>query len=109
LNYPPFSRFIHIRISGKDKAQTRKYAHELGGVCHTLRKKKNLETSIEILGPIEASLQKIANHYRWQVLLKGSSSQLLHQLIHLLTLEDIYKAARRDVQIVIDVDPLYMM
>lgn len=110
LNYPPFSRIIHIRISGKDKNKTSQYAKDLGSACNAIRKrKKAFLKSIEILGPIEASLQKIATYYRWQILLKGMSSQSLHQFVHSLFLENIYKTARRDVQVVIDVDPLYMM
>jgi len=110
LNYPPFSRIIHVRISGKDKNKTQRYTQELGAVFHAIKKRdKDLFKSIEILGPIEASLQKIASFYRWQILLKGNSSQSLHQFIHSLFLENIYKTAKRDVQVVIDVDPLYMM
>ncbi|MBW1847247.1 MAG: hypothetical protein JRJ27_08940, partial [Deltaproteobacteria bacterium] len=63
-----------------------------GAVCQAIRKRdKDLLKSIEILGPIEASLQKIASFYRWQILLKGNSSQSLHQFIHSLFLENIYK------------------
>ncbi|MBW1849072.1 MAG: hypothetical protein JRJ27_18500, partial [Deltaproteobacteria bacterium] len=81
LNYPPFSRIIHVRISGKDKNKTRRYTQELGAVFHTIKKRdKDLLKSIEILGPIEASLQKIASFYRWQILLKGNSSQSLHRI-----------------------------
>jgi primosomal protein N' (replication factor Y) len=110
LNYPPFSRIIYVRISGKDENKTRQYAQGLGAACHTIRKReKGLLKSIEILGPIESTLQKIATYYRWQILLKGTSSQYLHQFVHSLFLENIYKTAKRDVQVVIDVDPLYMM
>ena len=110
LNYPPFSRIIQIRISGKDKDRTSRYAKDLGDICHVIRKrKKTFLKSIEILGPIEASLQKIATYYRWQILLKGISSKSLHLFVHFLFLENIYKTARRDIQVVIDVDPLSMM
>ncbi|MBW1815364.1 MAG: hypothetical protein JRJ39_17495, partial [Deltaproteobacteria bacterium] len=39
LNYPPFSRIIHVRISGKDKNKTRRYTQELGAVFHTIKKR----------------------------------------------------------------------
>ena len=37
LNYPPFSRMIRLKISGKDPALTQNYAHKLGDRCRTLK------------------------------------------------------------------------
>jgi len=110
LNYPPFSRIIHIRISGKDRMKTRRYAKDLGAMCHAVRKKgKIFLASIEVLGPVEASLQRIAKQYRWQILLKGSTSKSLHQFVRCLYNETIFKRGQEDLQVIIDVDPLYMM
>jgi len=110
LNYPPFSRIIQIGISGKDAEKTKKYAQTLGVVCNRLRKKSgSIYNSLEILGPIEASVKKISRQYRWHILLKGVVSSTLHQFVRLLLKEGQFKPGPRDVQVVIDVDPFYMM
>lgn len=110
LNYPPFSRIIHIRISGKDKEKARRYANDVGMVCNAIQKREPLfQKAIEILGPLEASFKKIASQYRWQILLKGMDSKSLHQFVHLLLSDAIYKKVKKDVRVIIDVDPLYMM
>ncbi len=104
------SRIIQIRVSGKNKEKAGRYAQDLGKVCEDIRTSNpSMQKTIEVLGPIEASLQKVAKHYRWQILLKGVSSQSLHQLVHSLSLHPLYKTAKPDVQIVVDVDPFYMM
>lgn len=110
LNYPPFSRMVQIKISGKNKEKTRHHAEFVGNLCYEInRKYKSLSTSIEMLGPIEAPLFKIAKQYRWQILLKGLKVKPLHQFLRTLWLENQAKVNRRDVKVVLDVDPIFMM
>jgi len=110
LIYPPFSRMVQIKISGKNKEKTRHHAQFVGDLCNEIiRTHRTLSTSVEILGPIEAPLFKIAKQYRWQILLKGLKVKPLHQFLRNLWLENLSKINRRDVQVVLDVDPIFMM
>ncbi len=110
LNYPPFSRVVQIKISGKNKEKTRQHAETVGDLCHTLKQKnRSLSKSLEILGPIEAPLFKIAKKYRWQILLKGLEVRSLHRFLHNLWFENRTTIDRRDVKVVLDVDPIFMM
>ena len=110
LNYPPFSRVVQIKISGKNKEKTRQHAETVGDLCHTLKQKnQSLSKSLEILGPIEAPLFKIAKKYRWQILLKGLEVRSLHRFLHNLWFENRATIDRRDVKVVLDVDPIFMM
>jgi primosomal protein N' (replication factor Y) len=110
LNYPPFSRMIQFKISGKDKLMTRDRAAGLGDFCHALKKNNSsLYGSIEILGPIEASLTKIAERYRFQILLKGISAKALHQFVNQILAENPIVFNNRKVRAVIDVDPVFIM
>ncbi|MBW2573909.1 MAG: primosomal protein N', partial [Deltaproteobacteria bacterium] len=69
LNYPPFARMVQLKISGKDKDKTRRHAQDIGDLCDTLKNNNHsFLKSVEILGPIEASLPRIAKRYRWQIL-----------------------------------------
>ena len=110
LNYPPFSRVVQIKISGKNKEKTRQHAQTIGDLCNTLKQKnKLLSRSLEILGPIEAPLFKIAKKYRWQILLKGLEVRPLHRFLNYLWLENRSIINRPDVNVVLDVDPIFMM
>jgi primosomal protein N' (replication factor Y) len=110
LNYPPFSRVVQIKISGKNKEKTRQHAQTIGDLCNTLKQKnRSLSRSLEILGPIEAALFKIARKYRWQILLKGLEVKPLHRFLNNLWLENRSIINRPDVNVVLDVDPIFMM
>ena len=110
LKYPPFSRLVQLKISGRNPQETKKYAHLLGDLCHSLKADKTAHyQSIEIMGPIEASLTRIARRYRWQILLKGLNTRMLHQFINQLMSDHAKVFSRHQVQVAIDVDPLFMM
>jgi len=74
-----------------------------------LQKNKKFLRSIEVLGPIEAALPRIAKLYRWQILIKGSNAKTLHQFIRQLLFENRSVLNNRKVKIVVDVDPFFMM
>jgi primosomal protein N' (replication factor Y) len=61
------------------------------------------------LGPIEAPLPKIAEHYRWQMLLKGSPAKTLHWFVERLVAENPSLFGQRPVKVIVDVDPHFMM
>jgi len=110
LNYPPFTRMIQIRMSGKDRAMTQKQAQWFGESCRVLqRSSRDFHEAIEILGPIEAPLARIAGYYRWQILLKGHPSKALHRFTHLLMVEKQPLLRNRKLRVTIDVDPFFMM
>ena len=110
LNYPPFSRMVQLKISGKNKEKTRQHALALGDLCFYLKKTdKSFLRSLEILGPIEAPIPKIAKHYRWQIFLKGQNVKPLHRFLHKVWFENRAAIQNRDVKVVLDVDPFFMI
>jgi primosomal protein N' (replication factor Y) len=110
LDYPPFSRMVQLKISGKNPEKTRQHAQNIGELCHTLKKNnRSFLKSVEIMGPIEASLPKIAKQYRWQILLKCPSIKQLHRFLHQIWFENKANIVTRDVNVVLDVDPFFMM
>jgi len=110
LNYPPYSRMIQLQISGIDQEKTRDLALILGDACQVLRKSGSAYVqSIDVLGPIAAPLAKIAGHYRWQILLKGLRVKPLHQYVHRLVSDNGSLFNNRNVNVSVDVDPVFMM
>ncbi|RLB82838.1 MAG: primosomal protein N' [Deltaproteobacteria bacterium] len=108
LNYPPFSRMIQLKISGRNEKKTELYAQSIGDFCSTLIKKnKFFIQSIEVLGPIKAYIHKIAKEYRWQILLKGMDVKCLHKFVNDLIFEKRSVFNKRNVKVVVDVDPFF--
>ncbi|MEE4359748.1 MAG: primosomal protein N' [Desulfococcaceae bacterium] len=109
LRYPPFTRLILLRISGTDIKKTETCVQHLGTVCRKLLQEEDtFRSSIEILGPIAAAVAKIADRYRWQLLLKGRSAKSLRLFLRELKEEypDLFRIA--GVRIVADADPYFL-
>jgi primosomal protein N' (replication factor Y) len=110
LNYPPFSRMIQLKISGKNKEKTRQHSQTLGDHCRIVQlSDQSFLKAVKILGPIEASIPRIASRYRWQILLKGMGVKPLHQFVRRVLLKNSAHFNNRDVKVVVDVDPFFMM
>ncbi len=109
LGYPPFSRMIQFRIQGKDKAHTAAHARQLGRRCGALLQARSAYANVEILGPLEAPLPRIAEQYRWQMLMKSPQVKALHGLAREVLLGDDAAPRRQDVSVAVDVDPLFLM
>jgi primosomal protein N' (replication factor Y) len=110
LNYPPFSRMIQLKISGKDPLKTEAHALKLGDVCtHLKSSNSSFYGPVEIMGPIEASLARIAERYRWQILLKSSNSKAMHHFVAQLLAQNPTRFNNPRVRVIIDVDPFFMM
>ena len=110
LGYPPFTRMVAVRISGKDLKRTAGHAGELGEHCRDmLAQKKPLQGQIQVMGPIEAPLSRIANRHRWQILIKSTDTAGLHRFAHELVCFHRRSPAVRDIKVAIDVDPFFLM
>lgn len=94
---PPFGRLIALIIAGKDKKSAQDYAQKL-------RQQTNIHyENVVILGPAEAPLGFLRDHYRFRLLFHAKTPIKLQPLIK----EMIQKAGKSpaQVQLQIDVDP----
>lgn len=108
LAYPPFARMVQVRINGRDKSLTATYTCRLGHLCRQLLNSGRYK-QLEALGPIEAPLSRIANRYRWQLLIKGPHVHQLRGYVHDLLLGPEALAGKSGISVTIDVDPLFLM
>lgn len=97
LNYPPYGRLILIRLSGVNSDEVEKTAVTLADVCINL-----VGSDVDILGPAPASIMRVANRFRWHILLKfrAESQAFLPDLTGLRSF------CPQSVSMTIDVDPL---
>ena len=100
LNYPPYGRLILLKLSSVEAAQVEHTAQvvaaELGN---------NAASGYEILGPAPANILRVANRYRWQIMLKIAAG-LQPQLPDW---HDVRSLCPPSVSLTIDVDPLNLM
>ncbi len=108
LDYPPFSRLINFRLIGNSEKKTKAMAEEMGGLGRHLLKRK-YSRSLEILGPSEEPITKMRGKFRWQMLLKGRSSRLLHQFSQELIAHMEPQMRGKGVHLDVDVDPLFIL
>lgn len=110
LGYPPFSRMAQIRVSAKAPEKAAEVAGRIGERCRQLMSTSpGRRRAIRLLGPLEAPLTKIAGRHRWQLLLISQRSDQLHRMIADIKDGEPLMARGRDVHVVVDVDPVFMM
>lgn len=109
LKYPPFTRLLLVRISGKDSEETRKHAVILGKVLNDLQKSLEYRDSISILGPTASALHRVANLFRWQILIKAGDSKSLHAFMERSRASNPRLFSSKTIKMTLDVDPIFMM
>lgn len=109
LGYPPITRMVQIRISGRNKAHVADVARQMGERCRHALDRQGLPNDLEMLGPIEAPLQRIADQFRWQLLIKSSQVGPLHHFVRRLLFGPQAVAGKSDVSVSVDVDPVFLM
>lgn len=97
LNYPPYGRLILLRLSSLDAIQVQNTAQIIAAALTT--------EEFDILGPAPASVLRVANRYRWQILIKFA----IQSLPQLPDWEEIRNLCPNSVSLTIDVDPLNIM
>jgi primosomal protein N' (replication factor Y) len=110
LGYPPLARMIALRISGKDPQKTADQAKQLGDRCRELLAADGpFNGQVDVMGPIEAPIARIAGHFRWQIIVKSGDTIKLHRFVRQLTNGHGSPSGRRQVRIIVDVDPFFLM
>ena len=109
LKYPPFSRMIQLKISGTDPDRVKEYALRLAGILNSMVKAdKKFLGKMDIMGPVEASIQRISARFRWLILLKSPFSSLLNVLVKSM-MDDPGSTPLAGVSMTADVDPYSLM
>lgn len=99
LQYPPFGRIINLRLSSIKKDMLTGEAKRLGKVAKKIEARHG--NSAQIIGPAESPLSKIRGRFRWQMMIKGTDINKLHQIAR----EIIDNNKNSQVKITVDVDP----
>lgn len=109
LKYPPFGRLTNVLFQGNQEANVKEVAENAGKILIKAMDKNQWGRSLEVLGPVPAPIARIKGRYRWQLLLKGDNSRLVHQATAVVQQAQRALTLGTGVQIVLDVDPVDMI
>ncbi len=100
LRYPPMGQMVLIHLSSESDVAVEKSANELAEYL------RQLDYDWDVLGATPATIAKVANRYRWQILLKFSP-EVLPNVPNLEELRMLVNS--KAVRVAIDVDPLTIL
>ncbi|PID74086.1 MAG: primosomal protein N' [Desulfobacterales bacterium] len=115
LGYPPATRLIHIRISGGSAGRAGEVAAGIGQVLMAAAKappetgEKSGAPAFMVMGPVEAAIPRIADRFRYQILLKGDRPALMRRAVESAREAHPNLFGAAGVSVVVDVDPYFMM
>ena len=98
LKYPPFYYLVSLKVISKDY---NKASLEANKVVNYLR--NNLSKETIVLGPTTASIFKINNNYRFQILIKYRFDDALNKTLKEIDNQYIFN---KDTYVEIDMDPI---
>jgi len=108
--FPPFSRLVNIVFRGRNQKKVESYCKDFAEIFHfsieSLTKTGKFKSTVVSSGANECPIERIANNYRWQILLKSDNPKMLHTLVGRV-LESQPKIS--GVYIEVDFDPLSLL
>jgi primosomal protein N' (replication factor Y) len=102
LGYPPFTRIAMVRIDAEESAAAGKIAAIAARLLGTT-------PGLRILGPAPAPIERIRQRYRWQVMVKATAPREMRAALAAMRAEVAAHAARENVRLAIDIDPVNML
>jgi primosomal protein N' (replication factor Y) (superfamily II helicase) len=97
LNYPPYGKLILLRLSSTNEQIVAETTEKLGIYLTELA----IAGKYEVLGPATATVMRVNNHYRWQIMIK----YVPHLGFKLPDWEVLRNMCPSSVKLTIDVDP----
>ena len=98
IMYPPYCFLISILITGKDLEVVIKESNNIFNYIN-----KNVSKETKVYGPNMASIGKISNLYRYQIIIKYKFDKNLFSVLKYL--DEMYTSNRK-VNLDIDINPL---
>jgi primosomal protein N' (replication factor Y) len=102
LDYPPYSRMVNFRFSGRFESETEQYVEESDKIARQMVSKLPIG-ALEILGPSPCPIYRIRNRFRFQMLLKSQNAGIIHSFSKKLLAS--VSAISSNVRCSVDVDP----
>ena len=107
LFYPPFSTLLLLRLTSPDASAVEQAAHDVGAFLRTFLAEGDYTEAVELLGPAPAPILRIAQRYRWHLLLKVKPQAQGDFELPWIDIQHHLKP-HRTVALTIDVNPMHL-
>jgi primosomal protein N' (replication factor Y) (superfamily II helicase) len=107
LGYPPFTRLAMVRLEGAEAAAVEKIS--VAAAAAIQRRTAESPDALRVLGPAPAPIERIAQRYRWQLMIKATTWSQMRDPLVAMRDELAPRARAADVTLWIDVDPVHML
>lgn len=104
MAYPPFVVLASILIKHKDE----QYAMRSGRILRNALDNANTAGTSRILGPAQASISRIRNEYRFQIILRSTNRKDLRRLIDTALTEAETRGCDRRI-VFVEIDPISLL
>jgi len=104
LGYPPFCVLASLLIKHREHS----YASKMANILRRSLDKANSSRNARVLGPAPASLSRLKNEYRLQIILKGTSRRTLRETLDIALADAEHNGC--DLRTVfVEIDPVNLM
>ncbi|MCK5157224.1 MAG: primosomal protein N' [Spirochaetales bacterium] len=106
--FPPYTRLSRLVFRSKDVKKVVQLSDQAGKILGDVIKEIDCapEQAAEILGPAECPLSKISGNWRWQIIIRSSSLNILHQVTAMF-MNRVKKGS--GIFIEVDIDPVNLL
>lgn len=105
MQYPPYTHIFTVLITGKDERLVIEKAHLLMQYYLYYNKKK----LFRVIGPVSAVISKVADEYRWRILIIGVPRDILLMYGKYCINQFHKKEDAQNIKIQWDIDPMTML
>ncbi len=107
LGYPPYTRLAMVRLEGAEAAAVESLSTAAASALQ--RHAGAGPGALRVLGPAPAPIERIAQRYRWQVMVKAPSWSQMRAPLLAMREALAARAQSSGVSISIDIDPVHML
>lgn len=104
LSFPPVTRMVRLLLRSRSSTKAESEADRAADTAEECIRR--FGPSVELLGPAEAPIGKIAGNTRWQLMLRGPDFREVHAVA--AAVRDMFEPVN-GVYLEIDIDPLSLM
>ncbi len=106
LAYPPFGKLAVLRFSGRNKTTL---AETVKKVSIVIKKIATNIGGVGVLGPAPAPMARLKSLYRYQLLLKSSTTERLRGTLSMFLKTELKNCLPSSVRVEIDIDPFSLL
>lgn len=103
--YPPFASIIRLLLTGLQEEQLMTAAQRMYRLLVDVSRER---MDIDILGPSPATIARLKNYYRWQIIVKGTSLETIREVVRKAVTAFLDTSAVKGVSVGVEVEPYSM-